>query len=93
MTETSPLGTIFSLKKGMEDYSDEQMTDLQCLQGRGVFGIEMCIVDENNEELQAAMLNKGLEEVDICGLLSLPALNIDTRVVISRQSGAILTDR
>jgi len=51
MTETSPLGTIFSLKKGMEDYSDEQMTDLQCLQGRGVFGIEMCIVDENNEEL------------------------------------------
>ena len=51
MTETSPLGTIFSLKKGMEDYSDEQMTDLQCLQGRGLFGIEMCIVDENNEEL------------------------------------------
>jgi fatty-acyl-CoA synthase len=51
MTETSPLGTIFSLKKGMEDYSDEQMTDLQCLQGRGVFGIEMCIVDESNEEL------------------------------------------
>ena len=51
MTETSPLGTIFSLKKGMEDYSDEQMTDLQCLQGCGVFGIEMCIVDENNEEL------------------------------------------
>lgn len=51
MTETSPLGTIFNLKKGMEDYSDEQMTDLQCLQGRGVFGIEMCIVDENNEEL------------------------------------------
>ncbi len=51
MTETSPLGTIFSLKKGMENYSDEQMTDLQCLQGRGVFGIEMCIVDENNEEL------------------------------------------
>jgi fatty-acyl-CoA synthase len=51
MTETSPLGTIFSLKKGMEDYSDEQLTDLQCLQGRGVFGIEMCIVDESNEEL------------------------------------------
>ena len=51
MTETSPLGTIFSLKKSMEDYSDEQMTDLQCLQGCGVFGIEMCIVDENNEEL------------------------------------------
>ena len=51
MTETSPLGTIFSLKKGMEDFIDEQMTGLQCLQGCGVFGIEMCIVDENNEEL------------------------------------------
>ncbi|HAJ75031.1 MAG TPA: long-chain fatty acid--CoA ligase [Gammaproteobacteria bacterium] len=51
MTETSPLGTIFGLKKGMEDLSTEELTDLQCLQGRGVFGIEMRIVDENNEEL------------------------------------------
>lgn len=51
MTETSPLGTVFALKKGMEDYSTEQVTELQLLQGRGVFGIEMCIVDENNEEL------------------------------------------
>ncbi len=51
MTETSPLGTVFCLKKGMEDLSTEEITDLQCLQGRGVFGIEMCIVDENNEEL------------------------------------------
>ena len=51
MTETSPLGTIFGLKKGMEDLSTEEITDLQCLQGRGVFGIEMRIVDENNEEL------------------------------------------
>ncbi len=51
MTETSPLGTIFGLKKGMEDLTTEEVTDLQCLQGRGVFGIEMCIVDENNEEL------------------------------------------
>lgn len=51
MTETSPLGTVFALKKGMEDYTDDQVADLQCLQGRGVFGIEMCIVDENNEEL------------------------------------------
>jgi len=51
MTETSPLGTVFCLKKGMEDLSTEEITDLQCLQGRGVFGIDMCIVDENNEEL------------------------------------------
>ncbi|MEZ5490855.1 MAG: long-chain-fatty-acid--CoA ligase [Gammaproteobacteria bacterium] len=51
MTETSPLGTVFALKKGMEDITPEELVDLQVLQGRGVFGIEMCIVDENNEEL------------------------------------------
>ncbi|GAC34762.1 long-chain-fatty-acid--CoA ligase [Paraglaciecola polaris] len=51
MTETSPLGTIFGLQPGMEDYTDEQITDLQAMQGRGVFGIEMRIVDEDNNEL------------------------------------------
>jgi fatty-acyl-CoA synthase len=51
MTETSPLGTMFGLKNGMQDLTDQQMTDLQCLQGRGVFGIQMRIVDENNNEL------------------------------------------
>ena len=51
MTETSPLGTVFSLKKGMEDLTTEQITDLQCLQGRGVFGIEMKIVSEDDEPL------------------------------------------
>ena len=51
MTETSPLGTVYAKKRGMEDFSTEQVTALQLLQGRGVFGIEMCIVDENNKEL------------------------------------------
>jgi fatty-acyl-CoA synthase len=51
MTETSPLGTIFCKKAGMEDLSEEELIDLQCLQGRGVFGIEMRIVDGNNQEL------------------------------------------
>ena len=51
MTETSPLGTTFCKKSGMENLSEEEVIDLQCLQGRGVFGIEMCIVDDNNEEL------------------------------------------
>ncbi|MEP1445445.1 MAG: long-chain-fatty-acid--CoA ligase [Paraglaciecola sp.] len=51
MTETSPLGTIFCKKSGMDDLSEEELIDLQCLQGRGVFGIEMRIVDENNQEL------------------------------------------
>ena len=51
MTETSPLGTVFSLKRGMDNLSETEMVDLQCKQGRGVFGIEMRIVDENNQEL------------------------------------------
>jgi fatty-acyl-CoA synthase len=51
MTETSPLGTIYCKKAGMEDLSEEEVIDLQCLQGRGVFGIEMRIVDDSNREL------------------------------------------
>lgn len=51
MTEMSPLGTLFSLKPGMEDLSEEQMIDLQCKQGRTVFGVEMKIVDDSNKEL------------------------------------------
>lgn len=51
MTETSPLGTIFCKKAGMDDLTEEELIDLQCMQGRGVFGIEMRIVDENNQEL------------------------------------------
>jgi acyl-CoA synthetase (AMP-forming)/AMP-acid ligase II len=51
MTETSPLGTTFCRKAGMEDLSETELIDLQCLQGRGVFGIEMRIVDGNNQEL------------------------------------------
>jgi len=51
MTETSPLGTIFSLLAGMDDLDEEEVTELQLLQGHGVFGIEMRIVDENNNEL------------------------------------------
>jgi fatty-acyl-CoA synthase len=51
MTETSPLGTVFSLKRDMNDLSDSEIVDLQCKQGRGVLGIEMRIVDDNNEPL------------------------------------------
>lgn len=51
MTETSPLGTIFCKKAGMENLSEKELIDIQCLQGRGVFGIEMRIVDGNNQEL------------------------------------------
>lgn len=51
MTEMSPLGTMFSLKAGMEGLSDTEVVDLQCKQGRTVFGVELKIVDDDNNEL------------------------------------------
>ncbi len=51
MTEMSPLGTIFGIKAGMENLSDEELIDLQCKQGRTVFGVELKIVDDDNNEL------------------------------------------
>ncbi|WJG10740.1 long-chain-fatty-acid--CoA ligase [Aliiglaciecola sp. LCG003] len=51
MTEMSPLGTLFSLKPGMQDLPDEKIIDLQAKQGRSVFGVELKIVDDDNNEL------------------------------------------
>lgn len=51
MTEMSPLGTMFSLKESAENLTDEEMIDLQCKQGRSVFGVEIKIVDDDNNEL------------------------------------------
>ena len=50
MTEMSPLGTFNSLKAGMEDLSRDELTKLQAKQGRGVFGVEMKITDDDNNE-------------------------------------------
>ena len=51
MTEMSPLGTVMSLKHGMENLSQEELINLQTKQGRGMFGVEMRIVDDNQESL------------------------------------------
>lgn len=51
MTEMSPLGTLFAFKPGMEEYSEDQETDLRLKQGKGIFGVEMKIVDDQNNEL------------------------------------------
>lgn len=51
MTEMSPLGTLFSLKPGMEDLPEDKITDLQGKQGRSVFGVELKIEDEDGNEL------------------------------------------
>ncbi|MDG1713841.1 MAG: AMP-binding protein, partial [Woeseiaceae bacterium] len=51
MTEMSPLGTVMSLKHGMENLSQDELINLQTKQGRGMFGVEMRIVDDNQESL------------------------------------------
>ena len=51
MTETSPLGTLNSLKTGMTTLSDKDLEPIYAKQGRGVFGIEMKITDEENKKL------------------------------------------
>jgi fatty-acyl-CoA synthase len=51
MTELSPLGTVCSFKfKHRAQSLDEQLA-LQAKQGRGIFGIDMKIVDANGREL------------------------------------------
>ncbi|MDX1482332.1 MAG: 3-(methylthio)propionyl-CoA ligase [Woeseiaceae bacterium] len=51
MTETSPLGVTNTIKAGMEDLDDEARLDLAVRAGRGLFGIEMRIVDDDGAEL------------------------------------------
>jgi fatty-acyl-CoA synthase len=51
MTEMSPLGTCNSLKAGMEKLPPEAILKLQTKAGRGIFGVEMRIVDDAGKEL------------------------------------------
>ncbi|MBT8079806.1 MAG: long-chain-fatty-acid--CoA ligase, partial [Gammaproteobacteria bacterium] len=51
MTEMSPLGTANTPKAGMETLSRDEMYALQTKAGRGIFGVEMRIVDEHGNEL------------------------------------------
>jgi acyl-CoA synthetase (AMP-forming)/AMP-acid ligase II len=51
MTEMSPLGTASKLKAGMEDLSPEEKVAIGVKAGRGIFGVEMRIVDDDGKEL------------------------------------------
>ncbi len=51
MTETSPIGTVNTIKAGLDGLSKEEQLDLSTKAGRGIFGVEMRIVDDNGEEL------------------------------------------
>ena len=51
MTEMSPLGTANSLKAGMQSMPPDEMYALQTKAGRGIYGCEMRIVNDEGTEL------------------------------------------
>jgi fatty-acyl-CoA synthase len=51
MTEMSPLGTIGNLLGKHAALPQEKITDLQCKQGRAMYGVDMKIVDGDGNEL------------------------------------------
>jgi 3-(methylthio)propionyl---CoA ligase len=51
MTETSPIGTISKLQTAHVGLPKEQQRDRKLKQGRAVFGVEIGIRDDGNEEL------------------------------------------
>ena len=51
MTEMSPIGTMGTLLPGMAALPPEKRYDVQEKQGRGVFGVEMKIVDDDGKAL------------------------------------------
>jgi len=51
MTEMSPVGTVNTVKAGLEDLSPDEKLDLAAKAGRGVFGCELRIVNDEGEEL------------------------------------------
>ena len=50
MTETSPIGTVNTIKAGLEGLSADEQLDLATKAGRGIFGVEIRIVDDNGQE-------------------------------------------
>ena len=51
MTECSPLGTLNQLKGDMLDRPQDELDRVRLKQGRGVFGVQMGIFDEQGEQL------------------------------------------
>lgn len=51
MTEMSPLGTTNSLKHGLENLTPDERLDLATKAGRGIFGCELRIVNDEGTEL------------------------------------------
>ena len=51
MTEMSPLGTYNTFKDGMDDLEGDELLEMKLKAGRGVYGAEMKITDDDNNEL------------------------------------------
>ena len=51
MTEMSPLGTVNTLKPEMLELPGEEQYAIRLKQGRALYGVEMKIVDDDNNEL------------------------------------------
>ena len=51
MTETSPIGTVNTIKAGLEGLSKDEQLDLATKAGRGIFGVELRIVGDDGKEL------------------------------------------
>jgi fatty-acyl-CoA synthase len=51
MTEMSPLGTLCTLKAKHEALPREEKQEIECKQGRAIYGVEMKIVDGEGREL------------------------------------------
>jgi len=51
MTEMSPLGTVGSLRPSADALPLEEQFKLRAKQGRGIFGVEMKVVDDDGREL------------------------------------------
>lgn len=51
MTEMSPMGTLGSLKYGMEDLTNDERIDVKCRQGRAIYSVEMKITDDDGKDL------------------------------------------
>ena len=63
MTEMSPLGTVNTLKPEMLELSREEQYGIREKQGRVVYGVEMKIVDDDNNELPRDGISTGLLKV------------------------------
>ncbi|MBK5910728.1 long-chain fatty acid--CoA ligase [Rhodothalassium salexigens] len=50
MTELSPLGTVGTMTAETAEWDKAAQLDLQCKQGRAIFGVELKIEDENGEQ-------------------------------------------